>query len=185
MAGDGPTLDPAPRGWLEKANDASVGIIVPIFIVVVAFLPLSEILGYWIAFAAVASLGVASLLLFQWLVAPMRMRRKAQDAERGIFACALKDKQSVCQNAKWSLGYVKADQGELRFQAKTGVTGPLFGPIHTYCGIREVGQLVKAPWTVLPGGSVITLDTDNGTVELAIAPSDVSLMTKRLRLQEI
>ncbi|MDJ0355954.1 hypothetical protein [Paenarthrobacter sp. PH39-S1] len=181
MAGHGRDLTPAPRGWLEKAFDANIGFILPAFIFLAAFSPLREALGYLSAFAIVVLSGIASLLVLRQLVAPVRKRRSALDAEKGFFECALREKESTSYKGKWAMGYVKAEPGQLVFQAKTGMTGPLFGPVDTYSGIQEIGHPIKAPWSVLPRGRLITLGTDQGTVELATTTSGLGLLTKKIR----
>jgi hypothetical protein len=183
MAGHERNLNPSPRGWLEKAYDANIGIMPPIFIFIVAFSPLREILGFWAALAIVVLSGIASLVILRQLVAPVRKRRKAFDAGQGLFECALREKESTSYKSKWAIGYVKAEPGRLVFQAKSGITGPLFGPVDTYSGIREIGQPIKAPWSVVPRGSLITLGTDKGTVELATTSSGLDLLTKRYRAE--
>ena len=68
-------------------------------------------------------------------------------------------RQQDLNPAKWALGYAKAEPGKLLFQAKTGVTGSVAGPVEVYSELRLVSQAEKAPWTVFPKGSVIVLST--------------------------
>lgn len=185
MAGHGQDFVPTPRSWLEKAYDANLGIFFSIFFFITWFNSLRETLGSLAAFAIVVMAGIVSLLLLRLLVAPMKKRRKALDTAKGLIECALREKDATSYKGKWTRGYVKAETGQLEFQARTGITGPPIGPIDTYSEVREVGEPKKVPWSVLPRGTMITLDTNQGTVELATKTSGLDLLTKQFRTSEI
>lgn len=185
MAGHGKGLAPTPRSWLEKAYDANFGIVFSIFFFVTWFNSIRETLGSWAAFAIVVMAGIFSLLILRLIVAPTKKRRTALDTEKGLIECALREKDVTSYKGKWTMGYVKAEMGQLEFQARTGITGPPNGPIDTYFEVRQVGEPNKAPWSVLPRGRMITLDTNRGTVELSATSSGLDLLTKRFRAKEI
>lgn len=185
MAGHGKSLAPTPRSWLEKAYDANLGMIFPIFFFVAGFNSLRETLGFWASFAIVLLAGIVSQLILHHLVAPMRKRRKALDTERGLIECALREKDATSYKGKWTMGYVKAETAQLEFQARTGITGLPIGPLDTYSEVLEIGYPNKAPWSVLRRGRMITLDTTQGTVELATTSSGLDILTKRFRTNEI
>lgn len=168
-------LEPAPRGRLEKAYD-NVGYLLPMF-GVMAY-PLIEAVGFWpsIALFVVASATVTLIVLR--LVTPLRRRRSSLDAEQGIFECGHRERGSALKG-RWARGYAKAEAGRLLFQTRTGENDPLGGPLEIYSALSAVGPIVKAPWSVFPGGRVITLSTDKGIVELAATPSSLNLLAER------
>jgi hypothetical protein len=105
-------------------------------------------------------------------------QRAALDAEQGLFECAHRESGSPLRRS-WALGYAKAEPGRLLFQAKTGMTGALAGPIEIYSELRPIDQPAKAPWSTFPRGKVITLSTHKGTVELAASPASLRLFAER------
>lgn len=171
-------LSPAPRGWAEKLQDANVPIYLLIVILVSLFSPLEESIGFWPALATVFLAGFAALWLVEVLLRPMKRKRIALDAEQGLFECAHREAGSALKR-KWALGYVKAEPGRVLFQAKTGLTGSVAGPVEIYSEPRLVRDGVKAPWTVFPKGSVIVLSTNKGCIELAASASSLNLLTEQ------
>lgn len=171
-------LNPTPRGWLEKAYDSNVLFMLPLGVLVAAQGPLSEKVGYWPAVAISILFSAALSILISLPVVPLRRRRAALDAEKGLFECAHRERGSSLRG-RWAVGYAKAEPGSLLFQAKTGVSGSPAGRIEIYSGPRVIGKPEKAPWSVFPRGQVITLSTDRGTVELAASPSSLQLLAER------
>jgi hypothetical protein len=171
-------LSPAPRGRLEKLQDANVYSTLLTVILLSAFLPLQESIGFWPALAALVPAVLAAGLLVNLLLRPLKRKRIALDAEQGLFECAHREQGSALRR-KWALGYAKAEPGKVLFQAKTGVTGSVAGPVEIYSEPRLVSEAVKAPWTVFPKGSVVVLSTNKGSIELAASPSSLNLLTER------
>ena len=168
-------LNPAPRGWLEKANDSGAGMIffMPAFLGV--FLPLKDAIGDWPAAAVAILAGLALQTVLALLIAPTTRKRVALDAEQGIFECAHRERGSALKG-RWATGYAKAEPGRLLFQARTGTTGPLYGPVEIYSDLRVVNGPVKAPWKIFPRGRIIELSTDQGSAEVAASPSSLKLL---------
>jgi hypothetical protein len=171
-------LAPAPRGWLEKADDSNVAAFLLTAGFAAVFRPLQETIGFWPALALIVLSGLALLVLLQVLLRPLKRKRDALDAEQGLFECAQREPGSALRG-RWALGYAKAEPGRLLFQARTGMTGPLFGPIEVYSEPKVVRPPVKAPWAVFPRGRIIELSTDKGTLELAATPSCLNLFRER------
>lgn len=171
-------LSPAPRGSFEKLQDANVPTYLLIVILVSLFSPLQESIGFWPAFATVVLAGFAALQLVELLLRPVKRKRLALDAEQGLFECAHREEGPALRQ-NWALGYVKAEPGKVLFQAKTGFTGSVAGSVEIYSEPQLVSPAVRAPWTVFPGGSVIVLSTNKGSIELAASASSLSLLTER------
>lgn len=171
-------LSPAPRARLEKLQDAGVDSLLLTAILLSAFLPLQESIGFWPALAVLVPAGLLAIVLVNLLLRPLKTKRIALDAEQGLFECAHREQGSALKR-KWALGYAKAEPGKVLFQAKTGVTGSLAGPVEIYSEPRLVSEAVKAPWTVFPKGSVVVLSTNKGSIELAASPSSLNLLTER------
>jgi hypothetical protein len=174
-----PNLEPTPRGWLDKVYDSgALSIMSAMVILWFALDPLSDVVGYWPALAIAIPAGIALAMLISLPFIRRQKKRAALDAEHGLFECADSESGSPLKR-RWAVGYAKAEPGRLLFQAKTGVTGPLAGPIEIYSELRPIGQPVKAPWSAFPRGKVITLSTDKGAVELAVSPASLSLLAER------
>jgi hypothetical protein len=126
-------LNPAPRGWLEKASDFSVGMVlfIPVFLGV--FFPLKDAIGDWPAAAIAVLAGLALQTVLALLIAPATRKRVALDAEQGIFECAHRERGSSLKR-RWAMGYAKAEPGRLLFRARTGMTG-----------IRSSSDLFRTP----------------------------------------
>jgi hypothetical protein len=163
-------LEPTPRGWIERAYDANVFTMLTVALLVLVLYPLNDKVGFWLSLVITALAVAAISVLVALPVIPLRRKRVAQDAGRGLFECAQREEGSSLKG-RWAVGYAKAEPGCLLFQAKTGVTGTLAGPVEIYSAPRQVGEPVKAPWSAFPRGKVITLATDKGIVELAAAPA--------------
>ena len=171
-------LSPAPRGRLEKLQDANVFSSLLTAIILSVLLPLQESIGFWSALVVLVPAGLAAGLVINLLLRPLKRRRIALDAEQGLFECAHREEGSALRR-KWALGYAKAEPGKLLFQAKTGVTGLVAGPVEIYSEPRLISEAVKAPWTVFPKGIVVVLSTNKGSIELAASPSSLNLLTER------
>ncbi|MFJ5696592.1 hypothetical protein [Arthrobacter sp. NPDC093139] len=171
-------INPVPRSWPEKAQDLNLDVLVLIPVLTAVFQTLQDPMGFWPAVAIVALIFVVMVLLLGLLIAPIRRKRMALDAEHGVFECTHRERGSPLRR-KWATGYAKAEPGRLLFQAKTGITGSLAGPLVTYTELDVVSQPTKAPWGIFPRGRVIELSTDKGTVELAASASSMDLLIKR------
>ena len=84
-------LNPAPREWLEKACDSNIVFFLPAMILLVTFQSLLEGWEFRASLAALV-LAVHALppiltLVLKPFVVPLKRRRVALDAERGIFEC--------------------------------------------------------------------------------------------------
>jgi hypothetical protein len=172
------SLEPTPKGWIEKAYDTNIFTFLTVALLVLLLYPLTDRMGFWLSLVIMASAVAALTVLVGLPVIPIRRRRVALDAELGLFECAHREVGSALKQ-RWVLGYAKAEPGRMLFQAKTGVTGRLAGPIEIYSQLRAMGEPVKAPFSAFPRGKVITLTTDKGTVELAAAPSSLELLSGR------
>jgi hypothetical protein len=171
-------LEPTPRGWIEKAHDTNIFTMLTVAVLVLVLYPLTDKVGFWLSLAITAVAVAVISVLVALPVIPLRRRRVARDADRGLFECAHREKGSSLKG-RWALGYAKAEPGRLLFQAKTGVTGSLAGPVEIYSAPRPAGEPVKAPWSAFPRGKVITLATDKGIVELAASPASLNLLAER------
>lgn len=173
------TLEPTPRSRVEKVYDSNVVTYLSVILVLLVVVPsLEGRVGYWPALGISIALGfvVASVLTLPAI--RLKKRRVALDAQQGIFECAHRERGSALKG-RWAQGYARAEPGRLLFQAKTGVTGPLAGPVEIYSHPTPIGEPTKAPWAASPRGRVITLDTDKGEVELAATPADLVLLAER------
>jgi hypothetical protein len=147
-----PKLEPVPRGWLEKAYDANILTTLPVVLLILVVLdPLNDQMGYWPTLAIIIVASAALAVLVSLPVLPIKKRRAALDAELGVFECAHREVGSALKQ-RWAIGYAKAEPGRLLFQAKTGVTGRLAGPIESYSQLRAMGEPAKAPWSAFPRG---------------------------------
>jgi hypothetical protein len=135
-------------------------------------------MGFWLSLVIIALAVAAVTVLVALPVIPIKKRRAALDAQRGLFECAHREVGSALKQ-RWAIGYAKAEPGRLLFQAKTGVTGRLAGPVEIYSQLRVMAEPAKAPFSAFPRGKVITLSTDKGVVELAAAPSSLELLAER------
>ena len=173
-----PDLEPTSRGRLEKAYDV-FGILPLIVLASVLSIPLRAAMGFWPAAIIIVVTGLAWMTAAQvLLIAPLRKKRAALDAERGLFECAHREPESGLRS-RWARGYAKAEPGRLIFQMGASEKGPLAGPLEIYSSPRPLGEPVKAPWSVFPGGLLITLHTDKATVQLAASPASLALLTER------
>lgn len=171
-------LSPAPRGRLEKLQDANVFNSLLTGIMVWVFFSLQESIGLWSALAVLVPVNLSVGLVIDLLFRLLKRRRIALDAEQGLFECAHREQASALRR-RWQMGYAKAEPGKLIFQAKTGITGPVIGPVEIYSEPRVISEAVKAPWTAFPKGSVVVLSTNRGSIELAAAPSSLNLLAER------
>ncbi|MDQ0619208.1 hypothetical protein [Arthrobacter globiformis] len=79
-----PSLEPTPRGWIEKAYDANVFTMLTVALLVPVLYPLNDKVGYWLSLV-ITALAVAALSVLVALpVIPIKRRRAALDAERGF-----------------------------------------------------------------------------------------------------
>jgi hypothetical protein len=146
-------LEPTRRSRLERAYDA-FGSLPLAFLAGILFVHLQAVLGWWptlvIVITAVCVLITAIQLI---VIAPLRKKRATQDAERGLFECAHREPGSGLRS-RWARGYARAEPNRLIFQLGASENGPLAGPLEIYSAPTAIGEPVKAPWTVFPGGIV-------------------------------
>lgn len=143
-----------------------------------AFPFLRDTLGFWPAVALVILVPILLVLLVGLILRPQQRKRVTADAERGLFECAHREKGSALRG-RWALGYARAEPGKLVFQQKTGVSGPLAGPVEVYPRPRVISEPVKASWGVFSGGKVVELATDRGEVELAASDASLQMLIER------
>lgn len=174
-----PNLNITPRGWLEKADDANVGVMLIVVLVVLMFDPLQERAGFWPSLVLLALSGIALIAITTMSVVPLKRRRAQLDAEKGIFECSLRESGSSSYKGRWTMGYAQALPGQIVFQARNVVLRSLIGLPEVYSNVRRVTDPVKAPWSVFARGEVATFDTDRGAAELAATRSSVNLLTER------
>jgi hypothetical protein len=145
----------------------------------ILFAPLQAVLGWWPTLVIVITAGIVLITAIQLTVmAPLRKKRAAQDAERGLFECAHREPGSGLRS-RWARGYAKAEPNRLTFQLGVSENGPLPGPMEIYSSPTAVGDPTKAPWTVFPGGLVMTIRSDNTTLQLAASPAGLALLSER------
>lgn len=173
-----PDLEPTPRSRLERAYDAFGS--VPLFVIAgVLFLPLRSFLGWQPAFVVVLTAGIVVITVIQLVaIAPLRKKRAVLDAERGLFECAHREPGSGLRS-RWARGYARAEPNRLIFQLGASESGPLAGPLEIYPTPAAVGEPVKAPWTVFPGGLVMTIRSGGTTLQLAASRASLTLLEER------
>jgi hypothetical protein len=174
-----PNLDVTRRGWVEKADDLSIGTALIVFLVFLIFYPLQERVGFWSALVIVILIGLALTVVITMSVVPLKRRRAEQDAKKGIFHCVFRERDSPSYEGRWNQGYAQAMPRQIIFQEATATLGTLSGSPRVYSGIRKVSDPTRAPWWVWSRGAVITMDTDNGEVELAATRENLNLLTER------
>lgn len=173
-----PDLEPTPRSRLERANDAFGSLPLVVFAGIL-FVPLRAVLGWWPSLVIVITAGIALITAIQlFVIAPLRKARTAQDAERGLFECAHREPGSRLRS-RWARGYARAEPNRLVFQLGAAESGPLGGPMEIYSAPTAIGEPVKAPWTVYPGGLVVTLTSDNTTLQLAASRESLAVLNRR------
>lgn len=174
-----PNLDITRRGWVEKADDLSVGTALIVLLVLLMFDALQDKVGFWPALVIVILIGLALMVITTMSIVPLKRRRAEQDARKGIFQCAFRERDSSSYKGRWNQGYAQALPGQIIFQETTAMLGALSGLPEVFSDIRKVSDPVKAPWFVWAGGEVLTMDTDKGEVELAATRESLSLLTDR------
>jgi len=173
-----PDLEPTRRSRLERAYDA-FGSLPLVVLASILFVPLQAILGWWPTLIIVITAGLVLITAIQLIVlAPLRKKRTAEDAERGLFECAHREPGSGLRS-RWARGYARAEPRRLIFQLGASENGPLAGPMEIYSAPKAIGEPVKAPWTVFPGGLVMTIDSDNTTFQLAASRASLALLNER------
>jgi len=173
-----PDLEPTPRSRLERAYDA-FGSLPLVVLAGVLFVPLQSVLGWWPTLVIVITTGVVYITAIQLIViAPLRKKRAARDAERGLFECAHREPGSGLRS-RWARGYARAEPNRLIFQLGANENGSLAGPLEIYSAPTAIGEPVKAPWTVFPGGLVMTIRSDNTTLQLAASRVSLALLNER------
>lgn len=174
MAAD--LLHPAPHGWWEKAYDVA-GILVGLAIVI-ATLPFLEQLGLWFYVVIVATIAVQLALAL--LVAPLRRKREAEDAQSGIVECGIRpgprslppgySPPAASDKRGWIFGYAKVENGSLTFQPRKAFTGSPIGDPVTFRDITLLTGGLRTPavvpWYVGRGRTVVYVKTDRGVIEV-------------------
>ena len=173
-----PDLEPSPRSRLERAYYAFGAL--PLYLLAgILFVPLQAVLGWWPTLVIVITAGIVLITAIQLtVIAPLRKKRAAQDAERGLFECSHREPGSGLRS-RWARGYAKAEPNRLVFQLGASESGPLAGPMEVYSAPRAIGEPTKAPWTVFPGGQMMTIKSDNTTLQLAASRAGLELLKAR------
>ncbi len=173
-----PDLEPTPRSRLERAYDA-FGSWPLVVLAGVLFVPLQSVLGWWPTLVVVVATGIVLITVIELIViAPLRKKRAVRDTERGLFECAHREPGSGLRG-RWARGYAKAEPNRLIFQLGASENGPLAGPLEIYSFPTVIGEPAKAPWTVFPGGRVMTIRSDNTTLQLAASQASLKLLNER------
>jgi hypothetical protein len=172
------TLRPTPYGWWEKAYVVGlfIGLAMAAAATIAVFL---KQLGFW-AYLAIAVGGVVVFqLALPLLIAPLRRKREALDAEMGVVECGIRCKSlppgppppAASYKGGWLIGYAKKENGVLIFQPRTAFTGSVVGSPLTFQNVTPItGGLrtpVEAPWYLGRGRTVVFLKTDRGVIEVA------------------
>ena len=174
----GTDLEPTPRSRLERAYDA-FGSWPLVVLAGILFVPLQAVLGWWPTLVVVITAGVVLMTAIRLIViAPLRKKRAAQDAERGLFECAHREPGSGLRS-RWARGYARAEPNRLIFQLGAGENGPLAVPLEIYAAPTAIGEPVKAPWTVFPGGLMVTISSGNTKLQLATSRASLALLNER------
>jgi hypothetical protein len=174
-----PTLEATPISRIEKLYDSSILTFLPTTLVIATLLdPLTEKLGFWLGSGAAIAISVAPTVIVTVPVIPYIKRRRAMDAEQGIFECSRREPGSALKG-RWAPGYAKAEPSQLLVQAKTGMTGRPAGRVEVYSAPTPLGGRTKAPWAVFPKGKILVLNTDKGVIELAATPTSLVLLKER------
>ena len=175
------TLQPTPHGWLEKAQFVGlfVGLAVAAAATIAVFL---EQLGFWSYLTIAVGTNIVLQLALPLLIAPLRTKREALDAELGIVECGIRCKSlppgppppATSYQGGWLIGYAKKENESLIFQPRTVFTGSVVGSPLTFENVTPLtGGLrtpVAAPWYLGPfgrGRTVVFLKTDRGVIEVS------------------
>jgi hypothetical protein len=175
------TLHPTQYGWWEKAYMVGpfVGLAMAAAATIAVFL---EQLGYWSYLAITVGGIVVFQLALPRLIAPLRMKREAKDAEMGIVECGIRCKSlppgppppAASYQRGWLIGYAKKENGSLVFHPRTAFTGSIVGSPLTFHNVTPLtGGLrtpIAAPWYLGPlgrGRTVVFLKTDRGVIEVS------------------
>ncbi|MCB5275390.1 hypothetical protein BJG92_02938 [Arthrobacter sp. SO5] len=172
------TLHPTPYGWWEKAPVAGlfIGLAVAAAATIAVFL---KLLGSWSYMAIV----VGGIFVFQLaltlLIAPLRRKREAMDAEMGVVECGIRCKSlplgppppAASYQRGWLSGYASEENGSLVFQPRSAFRGSVVGSPLTFHHVMPLtGGLrtpVAAPWYLGRGRTVVFLKTDRGVIEIS------------------
>lgn len=179
MAGE--TLQPTPRGWWEKAY--VVGLIVGLAVAVAATIGvILKQLDFWSYLVIALGTNIVLQLVLPLLVAPLRAKREALDAEMGIVECGIRSKSlppgppppTASYQGGWLIGYAKKENDSLVFQPRKKSTGSVVGSPLTFQNVTPLtGGLrtpAAAPWYLGPlgrGRTVVFLKTDRGVIEVS------------------
>ena len=173
-------LEPAPRTWMEKIYDVA-GFYISLMIVIATTVP-------WQALRAsplyVSVLFPATLLVYfamSLLVKPLKRRRTAQNAKKGIVECSLRpgpkslphgySPPGPADKRGWITGHATLKDGSLIFQPMGAFTGYSVGETLTLPNVEPLtGGLrtpTSAPWYLGRGRTVVYVKTDTGVLEVA------------------
>lgn len=173
-------LDPAPRPWVEKTYDVA-GFYISLMIVIAATVPWQAVRTSPLYVAVLFPATLAVYLVMGLLVSPLKKRRIAQNAEKGIVQCSIRpgpkslppgySPPGPSDKRGWISGYAAVDDGSLVFQPMTAFTGYAIGETLTLPNIQPLtGGLrtpTSAPWYLGRGHTVVYVKTGTGVFEVA------------------
>jgi hypothetical protein len=125
---------------------------------------------------------VGGIVVFQLalplLIAPLRRKREALDAEMGVVECGIRCKSlppgppppAASYQGGWLIGYAKKENGSLIFQPRTAFTGSVVGSPLTFQNVTPLTGGLRTPvvarWYLGRGRTVVFLKTDRGVIEV-------------------
>jgi len=177
----GETLQPAPYGRWEKAY--VVVLIMGLAVAVAASTAvILKLLDLWAYLAIALGTNIVLQLVFPLLVAPLRTKREAMDAEMGIVECSIRSKSlppgppppAASYKGGWLIGYAKKENDSLVFQPRKMSTGSVVGSPLTFHNVTPLTGGLRTPaaarWYLGPlgrGRTVVFLKTDRGVIEVS------------------
>ncbi|MFC9352856.1 hypothetical protein [Arthrobacter sp. NPDC057013] len=175
------TLRPTPRSRREKAcHWLADGVS---FLAVLGANLVWPDTGFWSALLVAVVFPLLVLLLFGGLATPARKARLALDAERGLIECASRQPKAPPGSLqdRWKPGYAEVRHGHIRFQALYGDMEEAAGPINVFQVLsspQPVPMPQKRPADVKRGWKIVSMDTDQGPLQLAASQASLSLLDR-------
>jgi hypothetical protein len=176
-------LDPAPRTWMEKTYDVA-GFYISLMIVIVAMVPWQALRASALYVSVLFPAALVVYIAMGFLVKPLKRRRIAQNAERGIVECSLRpgpkslppgySPPRPSDKRGWITGYATVEDGSLIFQPMGALTGYSVGETLTLPDIEPLTGGLRTPapgrWYLGQGRrdhTVIFVKTGTGVLEVA------------------
>jgi hypothetical protein len=173
------TLRPTPRSRREKVYGwLASGVS---FLAVLAANLAWPDAGFWSALLVAAVFPLLVLLFFGWLAAPERKARLARDAERGLVECATRRPNALpgSLQGRWKPGYAVVQNGTIPFQALYAGMEEAAGPISVFRVLsspQPAPMPQRRPADVKRNWKIVSMETDQGPIELAATPAALSLL---------